>query len=324
MIENYTIGYKVFNSDWKCRDFQYKVGGTYKIRKGKKQIAIFGKGFHYAPKLVDCFHIAYEYNPELKFAKVRALGDVIYDEKTKTCVTNAIEIVEEIDHLTALEMINSGHCNIGWNNAGNYNRGEYNSGQQNVGEHNSGYYNEGHWNSGNNNKGSWNSGHWNMGCWNAGSHNHGIENTGYGHKGERNVGRGNEGSCNVGWYNHADYAYGMFNTKPAEMYLFNKPTGLTHEEFFKKYAWACDILQRANIRYTKWVKLEEINTWTDEEKLKDDSWITTNGILQEVTTTKDQWAEWWEYLSEDEKQAVLDLPNFDAEIFKEITGISVN
>lgn len=32
----------------------------------------------------------------------------------------------------------------------------------------------------------------------------------------------------------------------------------------------------------------------------------------------------WKKLSDAEKQAVMELPNFDAEIFEEITGIDVN
>jgi hypothetical protein len=33
---------------------------------------------------------------------------------------------------------------------------------------------------------------------------------------------------------------------------------------------------------------------------------------------------WWNALSEDDQSAIRELPNFDAGIFREITGIDVN
>lgn len=32
----------------------------------------------------------------------------------------------------------------------------------------------------------------------------------------------------------------------------------------------------------------------------------------------------WDKLDEEERQAVIELPNFDAEVFEEITGINAN
>lgn len=34
--EKITIGYKGFDKDWKCKDFQYKVGETAEMEAGKK------------------------------------------------------------------------------------------------------------------------------------------------------------------------------------------------------------------------------------------------------------------------------------------------
>lgn len=47
-------GYKVFNPDWTCRDFQYEVGKTY---KHNGNIKMCGAGFHFCQKLSDCFNI---------------------------------------------------------------------------------------------------------------------------------------------------------------------------------------------------------------------------------------------------------------------------
>lgn len=71
------------------------------------------------------------------------------------------------------------------------------------------------------------------------------------------------------------------------------------------------------------------NTWwvfsgemTDEEKKDHPKHEITGGYLKTVDFKTDC-KMMWERLSEDEKQAVKEIPNFDAEVFKEITGIDV-
>lgn len=39
--------------------------------------------------------------------------------------------------------------------------------------------------------------------------------------------------------------------------------------------------------------------------------------------TKEDKQKWWNELDDAERKAVMSLPNFDKEIFKEITGIEV-
>ena len=52
-------GYKVFNSDWTCRGFQYEVGKTYEI---KNKPIICKCGFHFCTDLKNCF-LFYSFNP---------------------------------------------------------------------------------------------------------------------------------------------------------------------------------------------------------------------------------------------------------------------
>ena len=62
---------------------------------------------------------------------------------------------------------------------------------------------------------------------------------------------------------------------------------------------------------------------TEEEKIKYPTCKTTGGYLKTVdfeTACKMM----WDNLDDDEKQAVKEIPNFNAEIFEEITGINVN
>ncbi len=63
---------------------------------------------------------------------------------------------------------------------------------------------------------------------------------------------------------------------------------------------------------------------TDEEKENNPSHVTTGGYLKKKELTyHEQWARVWQKCTEEEKKYFTDLPNFDAEIFKEITGIDV-
>ena len=53
------------------------------------------------------------------------------------------------------------------------------------------------------------------------------------------------------------------------------------------------------------------------------SWETCEGFLKTYEYKK-AWANTWSSFSQQDKQKFLDLPNFDAAIFKEITGIDIN
>ena len=87
-------GYKVFNHDWTCRGFQYRVGKTYEMDE-KPIICI--RGFHFCKNLKDCFYY-YPFSNDIKIAEVEMLGDSDSDNDmslSKIC-TNNIKIVREI------------------------------------------------------------------------------------------------------------------------------------------------------------------------------------------------------------------------------------
>jgi hypothetical protein len=85
-------GYKIFNNDWTCNDFQYEVGKEYKY-DGK--IAICDRGFHFCKKLKDCFGY-YACVPWHKIAEIEASGDIIESRDNSKCCTSSIKIVKEI------------------------------------------------------------------------------------------------------------------------------------------------------------------------------------------------------------------------------------
>ena len=196
--------------------------------------------------------------------------------------------------------------NTGTDNTGNGNSGYWNSGYRNSGDRNSGYGNSGDWNSG-----YWNSGYGNSGYWNSGNGNSGYWNSGYGNSGNGNSGNGNSGYWNSGYGNSTERETGIFNTTPGTLRMFNKPTDLKwddidHPDFDEFYL-------------NKWIPELEMTT---EEKKAEPEFHVRQGYLK-TFTWEEAWANYWRDCDDEEKQRVLNLPNFDASIFKEITGIDV-
>ena len=288
-------GYKVFNPDWTCRGFKYEVGQTY---KHEGDISICNRGFHFCRDAADCFNY-YSFDPNNKVAEVEAIGLVESDD-TKS-VTNELRIVREIPWAELLTLVNAGQGCAGLGNSG-----DLNSGNRNSGDLNSGDWNSGDWNSGNRNSGDWNSGNLNSGNRNSGDLNSGDLNSGNRNSGNRNSGNWNSGNRNSGF----------FSTITPKMTLFEKPTDLTYEQI-------------CNIRGIEILNWHYENNWwiysrnmSDEEKAAHPEHETLGGYLKSVPF-KDACTLMWSNLTADEKTEVQRIPNFDAEIFKKITGIDV-
>lgn len=284
-------GYKVFNPDWTCREKQYEVGKIYH----EERVILCERGMHFCKRLVDCFNY-YSFNPHNKVAEVIAHGNVI--EKNDKCCTDILEIVREITWEEVLRLCNTGDGNIGNGNTGNNNTGNYNTGNSNSGRRNSGCHNIGVGNTGNNNTGNYNTGDRNTGNYNTGNDNTGNWNTG-----DYNVG------CNVS---------GCFCTENQKIKLFNKPSNWDLNDWFNSDAKA--ILFTMPVKeYTKWIYTENMSP---EEKKENPSYKATGGYLKVCTSSKSV-QEWWDGLVAQCKEIVMALPNFDADIFEQCTGIKV-
>ena len=60
---------------------------------------------------------------------------------------------------------------------------------------------------------------------------------------------------------------------------------------------------------------------TDDEKASNPEAETTGGYLKKIDIdVNDEWRR----LTYDERETIMSMPNFDKEIFKEITGIDVD
>ena len=296
-------GYKVFNGDWTCRDFKYEVGKTYEMEEAPQ---CCGRGFHFCTNLADCFNY-YSFNTNNKVAEVEALGEIDKDnDDTKHC-TNKIKIVRELAWEEVLTLCNSGDWNSGNCNSGNRNSGNSNSGNWNSGDWNSGDWNSGNRNSGNSNSGDWNSGDCNSGDWNSGNWN----------SGDWNSGDSNSGDWNSGDWNSTSFSNGCFNTEEPKIYLFDKPSDWTYRDWANSDARY--ILNNMPTDDICWVYSEDM---TDEEKDKHPEHETTGGFLRTLNKSSERQT-WWERLDERRKKEVKSIPNFDAKIFKRITGIEV-
>jgi hypothetical protein len=202
--------------------------------------------------------------------------------------------------------------NTGIDNSGNYNSGNYNSGYYNSGYRNSGNYNSGNYNSGYYNSGYCNSGYRNSGYYNSGNCNSGNYNSGYYNSGNYNSGNYNSGYYNSGNYNSGDRNSGWFNTNEPKMRMFNRDTDMTYSEFNEKFS-----LVYPDLKTCSWVDKEDM---TDQEKGVTKNWENMGGYLKTLSY-KEAWAEYWQRATKEEKDFFLNLPNFSADIFKEITGI---
>ena len=159
-----------------------------------------------------------------------------------------------------------------------------------------------------------NTGLFNSGDCNSGDHNSGNSNSGNWNSGDRNSGDRNSGNLNTGMFNSCDYSTGFFNTKERTLTIFNKDSGLTMEEV-KEKRWY-DSLTREPFILTEWID------YTEEEKKNSPDRKAIGGYLKKYTF-KEACLNWWNRLDEEDKDLIQTIPNFDKELFKEITGIEV-
>lgn len=124
-------GFKVFNPDWTCRGFQYKVGETF-VHNGN--IEMCGAGFHFCRKASDCFNY-YNFNSQNKVAEVEALG--LVETQGDKSVTDKIKIIREIEWSELLTIVNDGKNCTGLQNTGDWNTGDWNSTNYSTGFFNS-------------------------------------------------------------------------------------------------------------------------------------------------------------------------------------------
>ena len=134
--------------------------------------------------------------------------------------------------------------------------------------------------------------------------NTGTENTGRANTGHRNTGHWNTGDQNTGYFN---------TTTPSTVLVFNKECKVTDWKnatkpnfiyfgYLTKFIWSDDM--------------------TDKEKEDHPEHECLQGYLRKMSY-KEAFKYSWDSADKDDRKLILGLPNFDNEIFKEISGIDV-
>ena len=158
----------------------------------------------------------------------------------------------------------------------------------------------------------------NTGDCNTGNRNTGNRNTGDWNTGNRNTGDCNTGNRNTGNRNKSSFNTGCFNTVEQKIMLFNKPSDMTYRDWYESDArW---LLNQIPKDVVEWIYSEDM---TDEEKAEHLTHETTGGYLK-VLDESECGQLWWGSLSDRQKNIIKAIPNFDAEIFFQCTGIRVD
>ena len=158
----------------------------------------------------------------------------------------------------------------------------------------------------------------NTGNRNTGNRNTGNRNTGNCNTGDCNTGNCNTGDCNTGDWNKSSFNTGCFNTEEQKILLFNKPSDMTYRDWYESDArW---LLNQIPKDVVEWIWSDNM---TDEEKEQHPEYKTTDGYLK-VLDESECGQIWWGSLSDRQKNIIKAIPNFDAEIFFQCTGIRVD
>ena len=290
-VQNVVHGFKVFRHDWTCspngNTKQYNCPGKF---EEEGELDVYGHGMHFCQTAADCFNY-YSFNSENKVAEVIAYGEVRIDGD-KSC-TDKLEIVREIPWDEVLRIVNigkncTGRCNTGNKNTGNCNTGNRNTGCCNTGDKNTGDCNTG------------------------------DKNTGDCNTGDKNTGNCNTGDKNTGDWNKSSFNTGCFNTEEQKIMLFNKPSDMTYREWLDSNARY--LLNQIPKDVVEWIYGEDM---TDEEKAAHPTYEATGGYLK-VLDESECGQLWWDSLSDCRKEIIKAIPNFDAEIFFQCTGIKTD
>lgn len=134
--------------------------------------------------------------------------------------------------------------------------------------------------------------------------------------GKNCTGNRNSGDWNSGDWNSTNFSTGFFNSIEQPLYIFNKPTEMSRDDFNNLLAVQA---MRWKFENNFWIYSKNM---TEEEKNNHPEYETTGGYLKTVDF-KTACGLMWENMTDDERAAVKDIPNFDATVFKEITGIEV-
>ena len=141
-------------------------------------------------------------------------------------------------------------------------------------------------------------------------------NSGTGNSGYRNSGDWNSGNCNSGYRNSGNWNSGyrnsgLFNTDEPAVRMFNRPTDFKRSEI--------KLPDCLYFGLTVWVSSDDMS---DAEKIEHPEHETTGGYLKTLDY-KEAFTAAMQKATPEEIEQIRNLPNFDADVFEEISGFRI-
>lgn len=182
-----------------------------------------------------------------------------------------------------------------------------------------GYYSTGNCSTGNCSTGNYLTGNYSTGNWSTGDYSTGNYSTGHGSTGYCSTGYKSTGNCSTGNYSTGSWSTsnnstGHFSTIDYMGFsLFNIPCDPSVWMKCKKPYFIY------RIKLTEWVYEGDM---TEKEKSDNPTYETTGGFLK-VYDYKEAWRIAYDNATDEDIEKLKNLPHFDADVFKEISGIDV-
>ena len=184
---------------------------------------------------------------------------------------------------------NTGDCSTG-----HYSTGNCSTGDRSTGDCSTGYCSTGNYSTGDRSTGDCSTGHYSTGNYSTGSRSTGNRSTGH--------------------WSISNYSTGHFSTENYSGFgTFDKPCTIDEWNNAYKPGWIYFSL-------TEWVDKEDMNY---KEKEDNPSYEITGGYLK-VYEYQEAWRRSYDSATREEQLKIKDLPNFDKDKFKQISGIDID
>jgi hypothetical protein len=182
------------------------------------------------------------------------------------------------------------------------------TGGRSTGNHSTGNHSTGNHSTGNRSTGNCSTGDCSTGNCSTGNYSTGNRSTGNCSTGDRSTGDCSTGDCST-----SNNSTGHFSTIDGQPSFFDKP-------FNGTWAEANKLIPYVHLKLGPyWV---DSNEMTEQQKADHPSHEATGGVLLSYAHTYHQaWAIAWAEMDQKTRDRFLNLPNFDAEKFQQITGI---
>ena len=191
---------------------------------------------------------------------------------------------------------------------GYYSTGNWSTGDYSTGNYSTGYCSTGNWSTGDYSTGYCSTGHRSTGNYSTGNYSTGNYSTGH-----RSTGNWSTGDYSTGYRSISNYSTWHFCTIDYMWYsAFNKPIMKEERENVDKPRWLFFSL-------TEWIN---VNDMTETEKRNNPNYKTTWWYLK-VYDYKEAFQNSYNKATREEQLKIKELPNFDADIFYEISGIRI-